>query len=58
MFSLNEESLANHLGERKVRLEQDDIDRMQKEKAKELEAIEAAKKDDASEMDMSDIQIV
>ena len=31
MFALNEESLANHIGERKMRLEQDDIDKMEKE---------------------------
>lgn len=37
MFALNEESLANHIGERKSRLEQDDIDRMEKEKAAQLE---------------------
>lgn len=37
MFALNEESLANHIGERKTRLDQDDIDRMEKEKAIQLE---------------------
>jgi hypothetical protein len=31
MFALNEESLANHIGERKTRLEQEDIDRLEKE---------------------------
>jgi hypothetical protein len=32
MFALNEESLANHIGERKSRLDQADIDRLEKEK--------------------------
>lgn len=31
MFNLNEESLANHIGERKVRLDQEDIDKLEKE---------------------------
>ena len=39
MFALNEESLANHIGERKSRLEQDDIDRLEKEQ-KERELME------------------
>jgi len=52
MFNLNEESLANHLGERKIRLEQEDIDRMAEEKAKEIEEIEAKAKE---EIDMNDI---
>ena len=37
MFALNEESLANHIGERKSRLDQDDIDRLEKEKREKLE---------------------
>ena len=39
MFALNEESLANHIGERKSRLEQDDIERLEKEQ-KERELME------------------
>ena len=56
MFLLHEESLANHIGERKIRLEQADIERMEKEKKEqeELEAMSAAEK----QSDMSDIQIV
>jgi hypothetical protein len=37
MFALNEESLANHIGERKSRLDQADIDRLEKEKREQLE---------------------
>jgi len=37
MWCLNEESLANHIGERKSRLEQEDIDKLEKEKAIEEE---------------------
>ena len=39
MFALNEESLANHIGERKSRLEQEDIDKLEKEQ-KEREIME------------------
>ena len=54
MFSLNEESLANHIGERKPRLEQDDVDRMERE-LEEARKQEEEKKEESSEMDMSDI---
>lgn len=37
MFALNEESLANHIGERKSRLDQADIDRMEKERREQEE---------------------
>jgi hypothetical protein len=37
MFALNEESLANHIGERKSRLDQADIDRLEKEKREQEE---------------------
>jgi CRISPR/Cas system-associated protein Cas5 (RAMP superfamily) len=55
MFALNEESLANHIGERKSRLEAEDVERLEKEKreAEEIKAAEAAELED--EMDMSDI---
>lgn len=58
MFALNEESLANHIGERKSRLEAEDVERLEKEKreAEEIKAAEAAELED--EMDMSDIQVV
>jgi hypothetical protein len=36
MFNLNEESLANHIGERKIRLEDEDRIRLEQEKAAEL----------------------
>lgn len=59
MFALNEESLANHIGERKVRLEAEDIAKLEKEKRdkEEMEA-QAAKDEKESEMDLSDIQVV
>ena len=54
MFALNEESLANHMGERKIRLDQEDVDRLEKEKAeKELQDKQESELDD-----MSDIQVV
>ena len=31
MFALNEDSLANHMGERKVRLEEEDVKRLEEE---------------------------
>ena len=53
MFALNEESLANHIGERKSRLEQDDIDRLEKEQ-KERELMEQQQK----ELDLEDLSDV
>ena len=32
MFTLGEDSLANHIGERKIRLDQSDIEKMEKER--------------------------
>jgi len=37
MFALSEESLANHIGERKSRLDQADVERMEKEKREQEE---------------------
>lgn len=55
MFALNEESLANHIGERKTRLDQVDIDRLEKEK-RTKEEIEANKAEEAEE-EMAVVQI-
>ena len=49
MFVVAEESLANHVGERKVRLEEEDVERLEKEllekrRAEEEEKAEWAKK--------------
>jgi hypothetical protein len=54
MFALNEESLANHIGERKSRLDQADIDRLEKEK-KEQEELQKQRDAEKAEDDMSDI---
>ena len=40
MFNLNEESLANHIGERKSRLADEDKERMEAENAKERAEME------------------
>ena len=64
MFNLNEESLANHIGERKIRLEDEDRIRLEQEKAAELErylekaALQEKGLIDGSEVDLSDVQIV
>ena len=55
MFALNEESLANHIGERKIRLDAEDVAKLEKEK-REKEEMEAQQAKEAeSEMDLSDI---
>lgn len=40
MFALNEESLANHIGERKSRLDEADRERLEAAKAKEMAEME------------------
>jgi len=56
MFALNEESLANHIGERKIRLDADDVQKLEKEKKdREESEAQAAKLENESEIDMSDI---
>lgn len=55
MFALNEESLANHIGERKIRLDADDVAKLEKEKRDREESEAQAAKLDESEVDMSDI---
>jgi len=45
MFALSEESLANHIGERKSRLEQEDVERMEKEREEERRQEEEKKKE-------------
>jgi len=56
MFALNEESLANHIGERKIRLDADDVEKLEKEKKdREESEAQAAKLENESEIDMSDI---
>jgi len=54
MWALNEDSVANHVNERKSRLEAEDRERLEKQKAEE-EAKEAARKAEQEEDDMSDI---
>ena len=49
MFALNEESLANHIGERKSRLEEEDAKRMEAEKAKEMEEMERMAEDESQD---------
>ena len=56
MFALNEESLANHIGERKSRLAEEDAKRLEAEKAKEIEELERMALDEAE--DMRDINVV
>ena len=48
MFTLNEDSLANHIGERKIRLDQSDIEKMEKERKEELARIEELKREKES----------
>lgn len=48
MFALNEESLANHIGERKSRLGEDETKQLEKEKAELLEQ-EAMMQNEADE---------
>lgn len=53
MFNLNEESLANHIGERKTRLGEEDKERMEAENAKaraELEAMAAQENEDTRDI--------
>ena len=64
MFALNEDSLANHMGERKVRLEEEDVKRLEEElrekeeeEAKRLEEISQSLAPE-SEFDMSEINVV
>ena len=64
MFALNEDSLANHMGERKVRLEEEDVKRLEEE-LKEKEEEEAKRLEEVSqslapesEFDMSEINVV
>lgn len=57
MFALNEESLANHIGERKIRMEQDDIERLEKEKQLELEAASASAKEIDPEEEISVVHV-
>lgn len=45
MFALNEESLANHIGERKCRLEQEDQERLQKEQS-EAESVRESEEEE------------
>lgn len=56
MFALNEESLANHVGERKSRLDEEDAKRLEAEKAKERE--EMARMNENESEDMRDINVV
>jgi len=56
MFALNEESLANHIGERKSRLAEEDAIRLEAEKAKEREELEKMAENEAE--DMRDINVV
>tara|TARA_B110001450_G_C17462759_1_gene416899 strand:- start:361 stop:774 length:414 start_codon:yes stop_codon:yes gene_type:complete len=56
MFALNEESLANHIGERKSRLAEEDAKRLEAEKAKEREELERMAENEAE--DMRDINVV
>lgn len=48
MFTLNEDSLANHIGERKIRLDQSDIEKMEKERKEEIARIEELKREKES----------
>lgn len=65
MFALSEESLANHIGERKSRLEKEDVERLERERDEEQE-LEAQRQRDKEEqdgsnaggIDLSDMQIV
>ena len=57
MWALNEDSVANHVNERKSRLEAEDRERLEKQAAEEA-AAEAARKREQEVDDMSDIQIV
>lgn len=57
MFALNEESLANHIGERKSRLEEADKERLEAEKAKEMAELERMAAQEAED-DMREIQVV
>ena len=56
MFALNEESLANHIGERKSRLDEEDAKRLEAEKAKEREEMERMNENESE--DMRDINVV
>lgn len=61
MFCLNEDSLANHIGERKSRLEKEEIDRLeqqQKEAEDAKKALESSEPNESEILDMSDIQII
>ena len=46
MFALNEESLANHIGERKSRLGDEDKERLEAEKIKNAKALDTPIEED------------
>lgn len=53
MFALNEDSLANHIGERKSRLEKEDVERLEKERDEERQREEELRKEREKAMEVA-----